>query len=95
VARAEIVVGAWKNIEIRLRNGGDEAVEAAVELFESRWIRASEQLPEPRTTVIVLQGEDLFAGWMEVGGWWRMADVGLVEDRGKVQPTDRWRELSE
>ena len=39
-------MGYYKNLDIRIRSGGDDAVAAALEMTP-RWIPVSERLPEP------------------------------------------------
>ncbi len=41
-----------KDLDIRIRSGGDDAVAAACELIP-RWIPVSERLPEPGESVLV------------------------------------------
>jgi hypothetical protein len=44
-------MGYYKELDIRIRNGGDDAMAAALELVP-RWIPVSERLPEIDTNVL-------------------------------------------
>jgi hypothetical protein len=59
-------MGYMKELDIRIRNGGDDAVAAAIELMP-RWIPVEEQLPERRWDgfshiVVVAAGNSYFLG---------------------------------
>jgi hypothetical protein len=47
-------MGYMKELDIRIRNGGDDAIAAACELTP-RWIPVSERLPEPGVRVLVFR----------------------------------------
>lgn len=44
-------MGVMKNFDIRIRNGGNDAIAAACELAP-RWTAVAQQLPEPGETVL-------------------------------------------
>ena len=75
-------MGYYKELDIRIRSGGDDAVAAALEMTP-RWIPVSERLPERDTAVLVhtdmdgthaasFDGEEWFCDY---GGAWLFPNV--------------------
>ena len=56
-------MGLMKDFDIRIRNGGDDAIAAVSELLQL-WIPVSERLPEMGARVMVGHAVD---GWVGIG----------------------------
>jgi hypothetical protein len=89
-------MGRMKELDIRIRQGGDDAIAAVSELLP-RWIPVSERLPEHQDTVL-LYVED-YGEWITLGqrsgdGWY----VNEAAEGGGPKPLDRfthWMPLPE
>jgi hypothetical protein len=64
-----------KELDIRIRSGGDDAIAAACELMP-KWIPVSERLPARNVNVIVSipSHEELFIASLDEGGMWFSSD---------------------
>ena len=60
-------MGRMKDLDIRIRNGGDDAIAAACELLP-RWIPVSERLPDLLTEVLGWHSEDRVRAWFRHSG---------------------------
>ena len=55
-------MGYYKNLDIRIRNGGDDAMAAALELVP-RWIPVVERLPDREQRVLVVLNGEAKSAW--------------------------------
>jgi hypothetical protein len=68
-----------KELDIRIRNGGDDAIAAVSELMP-RWIPVTERLPDEGVEVLWYSSHDRFARWAT-----GKRDGGLVDWGGDLE----------
>jgi hypothetical protein len=68
-------MGYYKELDIRIRNGGDDAIAAVSELMP-RWIAVEEQLPQ-RGQMVIVAFRGHWGGKRQVS-----AEVFWIDDRG-------------
>jgi len=61
-------MGYMKELDIRIRNGGDDALAAACELIP-QWIPATERMPEDGVVVMAWNGKRVCYGYARDGQW--------------------------
>ena len=92
-------MGHIKNLDIVLRNGGQEAVDAVnrmaadIEAMMPRWIPVGERLPEAGETVLLWNYVDHRLGWLKyvASG---AAYFFSTQDECNIEPT-HWMPLPE
>jgi hypothetical protein len=95
--KEEPPMGHMKDLDIRIRNGGDDAIAAACELMP-RWISVEDRLPNPGADVLIyygtvgLDGEMLVAHCHVDGKVEWADDVGL---RIRSEGVTHWMPLPE
>jgi len=88
-------MGYMKDLDIRIRNGGDDAIAAVSELMP-RWIAVEERLPKPDTFAIVATKNGVCEAFYGLRGVQSPDDPPYwsVVDYGEVWPT-HWMPLPE
>jgi hypothetical protein len=87
-------MGYYKGIDIRIRNGGDDAMDAVLELLP-RWISVGERLPERGCTVLGFLARSTTEGDHDYHMAWRhMDDRPGLRWNGPCEPT-HWMPLPE
>ncbi len=62
-------MGYYKNLDIRIRNGGDDALAATLELLP-QWISVHKQLPEQGVQVLVCWESQPAANQLSIAKFW-------------------------
>ena len=89
-------MGYMKELDIRIRNGGDDALAAALELLP-RWIPVTERSPEDSNSVLLyLDHRDGYGsaavGYYMGGEFWLYEGVNITCDSAGVDAT-HWMPL--
>ena len=87
-------MGYYKNLDIRIRSGGDDAVAAALEMMP-RWIPVSERLPEDRQRVLAYLSQFMAGDSTDVCQATFNADVGWFETQFGCYTASHWMPMPE
>ena len=94
-------MGYYKNLDIVLRNGGQEAVDAVnrmaadIESMMPRWIPVSERLPEDRQRVLAYLSQFMAGDSTDVCQATFNADVGWFETQFGCYTASHWMPMPE